>query len=109
MKDIVDPTNQRKSLDIQMLESYTSKSTIVTPKFSKSKKFCSICQSSTTTLPNTISLPTPKNGVVITHHNMKDADVIKRMLELNYIPCGKSTFYRYYKDYKEGKPIVNTK
>ncbi len=84
-----------------MLESYVSKSTIVTPKLSKSKKFHSICQSSTTRLPNTISLPTPKNGVeytklgaleVVTHHNMKKADVIKRMLGLNYIPCGRSTF-----------------
>jgi len=33
---------------------------------------------------------------------------MKRMLELNYIPCGKLTVYRHYKDYKEGKPIINT-
>ena len=84
-----------------MLESYTSKSTMVTPKFSKSKKFHSICQSSTATLHNTISFPTPKNGVeytkleaseIVTHHNIKEADVFKRMLDFNYIPCGKSTF-----------------
>ena len=100
-----------------MLKSSASKSTMVTPKFSKSKKFCSICQSLTTTLPSTKSLPTPKNGVeytklealeVVTHHNMKEADVIKRMLELNYIPCRRSTFCCHYKDYKEGKPIVNS-
>ena len=87
---------------------------MVTPKFSKSKKFCSICQSSNTTLPTIISLPTPKNGVeytklealeVITH--LKESDVITRKLELNYIPCGKSTFYHHYKDYKKWNPILN--
>jgi hypothetical protein len=30
------------------------------------------------------------------------------MKEADYIPCGKSMFYRHYKDCKEGKPIVHT-
>ena len=66
MKDIVDPTNKQKKLDIQMLDFYSSKSTMVTPKFSKSKKCHSICQTSTATFLVTISLPTPKNGVEYT-------------------------------------------
>jgi hypothetical protein len=39
---------------------------------------------------------------------MKESGVIEQMLELNYIPCIKSTFYCQYKDYREGKPTINT-
>ena len=39
---------------------------------------------------------------------MKESGVIKQMFELSYIPCRKSTFYCQYKDYKEGKPTINT-
>ena len=38
MKDIVNPANKWNSLDIQMLESYTSNSIVATPKRKKQKQ-----------------------------------------------------------------------
>lgn len=51
-----------KSLDIQMLESYTSNPKVVIPK-PKSNKLHYILQSSTAKLLVAISLPIPKNRV----------------------------------------------
>ena len=90
---------------------------MVTPKKSKCKKLHYILQSSADKLPAAILLPTPKNRVeytklealeVVAHHYMKESSVIKRILELNYILCRKSTFYCKYKDYKEGKSTIKT-
>jgi len=84
MKDIVNPANKWKSLDIHTLESYTSNSTVVTPKKTKSKKLCSIRESSTAKLPVATSLPTPTNRVQYTQYMFSDMKIMRRNQQIRW-------------------------
>ena len=61
------------------------------------------------------SLPIPANGHQYTKSEAlqvllakENRDAVKHIIELKYIPCGKSSLYRMLQHHNEGKPILNT-
>ena len=108
---MVDADNKRKSVDFQLLESYTNnvKPTIatVTQREVKHRK-------ATQTTPN---LPSPLNGIQYTKVEVMDIlsknsklqwPTINHMITSNLVPCGKDTIYRMLKDKKNRKAILDT-
>lgn len=109
--DVVDADNKRKSVDFQLLESYTNnvKPTIatVTPRKVKRRK----------ANPTTPNLPSPLNGIQYTKVEVMDIlsknsklqwPTINHMITSNLVPCGKDTIYRMLKDKKNRKAILDT-
>ena len=94
--DEVNADNKRKSVDFQLLESYTNnvKPTIatVTPREVKH------CKAD----PTTPNLPSPLNGIQYTKVEARDIlsknsklqwSTINHMITSNLVPCGKDTIY----------------
>jgi hypothetical protein len=109
--DVVDADNKWKSVDFQLLESYTNtvKPTIATvaPRQVKRRK-------ADPTIP---TLPSPSNGIQYTKVEVMDIlsinsklqwPIINHMITSNLVPCGKDTIYRMLKDKKNGKAILDT-
>ncbi len=95
--DVVDADNRQKSVDFQLLESYTNnvKPTIATVTPRKVK-----CLKADPTTPN---LPSPLNGIQYTKVEVIDFflsinckrqwPIVHHMTTSNLVPCGKDTIY----------------
>jgi len=120
LKDAVDPTNKRKSVDYQILEMYAMKSSMaLNPE--QNKRCRSSRQSKVQENHLEITLPIPQNGTCYTkfealefieskypEHNLKGrSKAIDEMIRQKYIPCKRTAMYDMLKKRKEGRIVLN--
>jgi hypothetical protein len=123
-REVVDTSNKRKSPDLQVLESYVkTSSTAITPS-PKSKKKPRLSRVSKLKAAGsdqlTITLPVPDNGVEYSKFEMLDLIfsyperskkrglVVKEMMRLKYVPCGKTHIYDLINKRKANELVVNS-
>jgi hypothetical protein len=119
MHVLVDPSNKRKSADLQLLENYTSSSKCdLTPQ--QKKKQRTVSPVNINDDKSAPPLPVPANGTQYTKHEvieiLKDhpqtgssekAAMIASMVEKNLVPCNSATIYRLMQNHHKGKVCPN--
>jgi hypothetical protein len=122
VKQIVNPSNKRKSADVQILEAYnqaTSSQDLVTLQpFKRQSTPRNVTSSALTKL---LPLPVPSEGnqynkietvLLLYEYQMKAPNlvgtVVNQMLSQHLVGCTRSTLYPLLSEKKKGQPIINT-
>jgi hypothetical protein len=116
MKEIVDPTNKRKSADYQMLESYSKGGTTPLNKKKRAYQVTPTSSAKKAKKAKQIRLPAPINGTeytkaevisIIVSSEYKKSDVIRQMIRDQLIPCDQCTVYRLIQKHNAGIVILD--